>query len=144
MTELSLVGAGRRGYTEEASQAGPEGGNVMWGQQSHFCLKPVSSIGLSPVPLGGTPVLAMAVLFSGLFLQTIHVTGYSQPENRLSTFSPHTAPLFPCPPPSSFYHCCLLAGHWSLTFLSLCITLQTSLFYSALSSHSPTMTASAR
>lgn len=57
---------GGRLEKEVTELRGTEGGNVMWGQQS-LCLKPVSSTGLSPVPLGGIPVLAMAVLFSGLF-----------------------------------------------------------------------------
>lgn len=74
VTELSPVGSGTRGHTEEASQAGPEGGMWCGGSGVTFYLKPVSSIGLSPVPLGGVPVSAMAVLFSGLFLPSIHVT----------------------------------------------------------------------
>lgn len=55
VTELSPVG--HRGYTEEASQAGPGVGNGMWGQQSHYLSEASLFNRAQPCPSGWRPCL---------------------------------------------------------------------------------------
>lgn len=114
----------------EVAGAGPDRGNMMWHRVISW-LQPVPSIGLSPVPLGGIPNLAMSVSPSLVdhFFQTVYMPR-AFPTQKPSPPFPYKC--FSCPAPL-----CLPVTTMCLFICSpmgLCISLQTSFLYSALSS----------